>query len=77
MQASRTAPPNCKRFTARRIVGTGDLWITEFIIANNGQPFWSVSIMEFQDGKVARETQSFGDPLEPGPSGAQWVERID
>ena len=26
--------------------------------------------MEFRDGKVARETQYFGDPFEPGPSRA-------
>jgi hypothetical protein len=25
---------------------------------------------------VARETQYFGDPFEPAPSRAQWVERI-
>jgi hypothetical protein len=30
--------------------------------------------MEFLDGKVARETKYFGDPFEPGPSRAQWVE---
>jgi hypothetical protein len=32
--------------------------------------------MEFSGGKLARETQYFGDPFEPGPSRAQWVERI-
>ena len=26
--------------------------------------------------KVARETQYFGDPFEPGPSRAQWVQRM-
>ena len=39
-------------------------------------PSYTVSIMEFRDGKVARETQYFGDPFEPGPSRAQWVERM-
>lgn len=77
IQASRTAQPNNKRFTVRRIVGMGDLWVTEFIIRYDDQPSWSVSVMEFQDGKVARETQYFGDPFEPGPSRAQWVERIE
>jgi hypothetical protein len=32
--------------------------------------------MEFSDGKVARETQYFGDPFEAGPSRTQWVERM-
>jgi hypothetical protein len=76
IQASRTAQPNTKRFSVRRIVGTGDLWVTEFILTYDGQPSYTVSIMEFVDGKVARETQYFGNPFEPGPSRAQWVERI-
>src|ERR1700742_2653788 len=76
IQASRAAQPNSKRFTVRRIVGAGDLWVTEFILTYDGQPSYTVSVMEFLDGKVARETQYFGDPFEPGPSRAQWVERI-
>ena len=36
-----------------------------------------VSVMEFVDGKVARETQYFADPFEPGPSRAEWVERME
>jgi ketosteroid isomerase-like protein len=52
IQASRVAQPNSKRFTVRRIVGTGDLWVTEFILAYDGQPSYSVSIMEF----LARDT---------------------
>jgi ketosteroid isomerase-like protein len=76
IQASRAAQPNAKRFTVRRIVGAGDLWVTEFILSYDGQPTYSVSVMEFLEGKVARETQYFGDAFEPGPSRAQWVERI-
>ena len=76
IQASRFAQPSMKRFTVRRILGAGDLWVTEFILAYDGQPSYTVSIMEFEDGKVARETQYFGDPFEPGPSRARWVERM-
>jgi hypothetical protein len=76
IQASRTAQPNAKRFTIRRITGTGGLWITEYILTYDGQPSYTVSIMEFVDGKVTRETQYFADPFAPGPSRAQWVERI-
>lgn len=76
IQASRAAQPNAKRFTVRRIVGAGDLWVTEFILAYDGRPTFSVSIMEFLEGKVARETQYFADPFEPGPSRAPWVERM-
>lgn len=76
IQASRAAQPNQKRFTVRRIVGSGDLWVTEYVLTYDGKPSFTVSIMEFVDGKVARETQYFGDPFEPGASRARWVEPI-
>ena len=75
IQASRVAQPNAKRFAVRRIIGTGDLWVTEFILTYDGQPSYSVSVMEFLDGRVAHETQYFADSFEPGPSRVQWVER--
>ncbi len=61
----------------RRIVGSGDLWVSEFILAYDGRPSYTVSVMEFRDGKVVRETQYFGDPFEPGSSRAKFVERIE
>jgi hypothetical protein len=76
IQAARAAQPDRKRFAVRRILGAGDLWVSEIVITYDGQPSCSVSIMEFEDGKVAREAQYFGDPFEPGPSRSQWVERI-
>lgn len=76
IRASRAAQPSAKRFTVRRIVGAGDLWVTEFIIDYDGRPSFSVSIMEFLDGKVARETQYFADPFELGASRVRWVERM-
>ncbi|MDB5457544.1 MAG: hypothetical protein JWP92_3129 [Caulobacter sp.] len=74
--ASRAAQPNAKRFTVRRIVGAGGLWVTEFVLTYDGRPSYAVSIMEFRDGQVAHETQYFADPFAPGPSRAQWVERM-
>lgn len=76
IQASRAAQPNQKRFAVRRILGAGDLWVSEYVLTYDGQPSHVVSIMEFDNGKVARETQYFGDAFEPGPSRAQWVERM-
>jgi len=76
IQASRFAQPSKKRFTVRRILGAADLWVTEFVLTYDGQPSHAVSIMELKEGKVTRETQYFGDAFEPGPSRAQWVERM-
>ena len=74
IQALRGHHPAKLSFTIRRILGSGDLWITEYVLSYNGQPTQTVSIMEFRDGKVAHETQYFADPFEPPAWRAQWVE---
>jgi hypothetical protein len=74
IQESRTVQPNKKRFTVRRIIGSGDLWITELILTYDDRPSYVVSIMEFRGGLVARETQYFTDRFEPSPSRAHLVE---
>lgn len=76
IRASRAAQPSEKRFTVRRILGHGDLWVSEVVIAYDARPTHVVSVMEFARGQVVRETQYFGEPFEPGPSRAQWVERM-
>jgi hypothetical protein len=75
IQESRTVQPNKKRFTVRRIVGSGDLWVTEFVLSYDGIPSYTVSIMEFREGLVAHETQYFADRFDPAPSRAHLVER--
>jgi hypothetical protein len=74
IQESRTVQPSRKRFKVRRIVGSGDLWVTEFVLTYDGIPSYTVSIMEFRDGQVAKETQYFADRFDPGPSRAHLVE---
>jgi hypothetical protein len=74
IQSSRGAQPNANRFEVRRIIGAGELWITELIMTYDGAPSYAVSIMEFTEGKVARETQYFAHPFEPGPTRIRWVE---
>jgi hypothetical protein len=76
IEASRAAQPNTKRFNVRRMLGGNDLWISELVLTYDGQPYYVVSIMEFEGGEVVHETQYFSDPFEPGPSRAQWVERM-
>ena len=55
IQASRFAQPSRKRFTVRRILGAADLWITELVLTYDARSSYTVSIMEFRDGK-ARST---------------------
>jgi hypothetical protein len=77
IQGQRSSQPSNKRFTVRRIIGSGDLWVTEFILTYDGKPSYTVSIMEFSGDKVARETQYFADPFQAPAWRAQWVERMD
>jgi hypothetical protein len=74
IQESRTVQPSDKRFTVQRIVGAGDLWVSELVLTYDGVPYYTVSIMEFSDGKVARETQYFGQAFKPDPSRAHLVD---
>ena len=77
VQALRSQhPARPSGFVVRRIVGEGDLWVTEYVITYEGRHFNTVSIMEFQTGKVVRETQYFAEPFEPPAWRAQWVERM-
>jgi hypothetical protein len=76
IQGQRESQPNKKRFTIRRIVGSGELWVTEFILMYDAKPSYTVSIMEFKGDKVARETQYFADPFPAPAFRAQWVERM-
>jgi ketosteroid isomerase-like protein len=77
IQGQRASQPSKKRFTVQRIIGSGDLWITELILTYDGKPSYTVSIMEFRGDKVAHETQYFADPFPAPAFRAQWVERMD
>ena len=76
IQITRSIQPNRKRFTVQRIIGAGDLWVTEFILSYDDKPSYTVSIMEFRGDQVARETQYFADPFQPSPARARYVEQM-
>ncbi len=77
IQGQRAGQPSQKRFTVRRIIGGGDLWVTELILTYDAKPTYTVSIMEFEGDKVTRETQYFADPFVAPAFRAHWVERMD
>src|ERR1700709_1938938 len=53
LQALRTHHPGKPAgFNVKRILGKGDLWITEYTIICQAKPAYTVSIMEFRTGKV-------------------------
>jgi hypothetical protein len=59
--AQRGRHPAERHFTVLRIVGGGNLWVSECIITYDGAPTYSVSVMEFAQEKVVHETQYFAD----------------
>ena len=81
IQAQRGGHPAERHFTVRRILGAGNLWVSECVITYDGAPTYSVSVMEFADGLVTHESQYFADPFtapssraalaEPMPAGDQ------
>ncbi|MGF6727532.1 ketosteroid isomerase-like protein [Paraburkholderia sp. GAS41] len=64
-------------FNVRRIQGEGNLWITEYTITYQGRPAYTVSMMEFRDGKVVHETQYFSEPFEAPDWRRQWVQKME
>ena len=74
LQALRSHHPGRPSgFQIRRMIGAGALWVTEYTITYQGRVAYTVSIMEFKDGKVVHETQYFADPFEAPSWRAQWV----
>jgi ketosteroid isomerase-like protein len=71
---SRGHNPARRRFEIRRTLGSGDLWVTEYVIFYDGRAVPTVSIMEFRDGKVEHETQYFADPFEAPAWRSRWRE---
>ncbi|MCX5540729.1 nuclear transport factor 2 family protein [Paraburkholderia sp. CNPSo 3076] len=63
-------------FEIRRMQGEGNLWVTEYTIAYQGRSAFTVSIMEFRDGKVVHETQYFSESFEAPGWRSQWVQKI-
>ena len=76
IQAQRGGHPAERHFTIRRILGHGDLWVSECVITYDGVPTHSISIMEIADGFVTHETQYFADPFPAAPGRAALAEPI-
>lgn len=77
LQALRSHHPGKPSgFEVSRMLGSGDLWVTEYIITYQGRPAFTVSIMEFRDGKVVHETQYFAGAFDAPDWRKQWVQKM-
>jgi len=75
MQAAYPAPPAAE---VRRITGSGDLFVMEAVskYPPAGDVYHVVAIVEFRDGKIAREVRYYATPFEPADWRSEWVERM-
>jgi hypothetical protein len=76
IQAQRDGNPAERHFTVSRILGGGELWLSEVVITYDGVPTHSLSVMEITDGLVTHETQYFADPFPAAPRRASLAEPI-
>jgi hypothetical protein len=60
--------------TIRRVIGEGDLWVLEVTLDYGGKIVHGCTILEMQDGRIAKETSYFADPFEPAEWRAEWIE---
>jgi ketosteroid isomerase-like protein len=73
---NRNFPGGMPSLTVRRVRSGGDIGAVEVeLVYADGSRFQVVSIMEFRDGKVVRETDYFAQPFVAPQWRAQWVER--
>src|SRR6188474_2805529 len=68
-------PGGPPRFRFERISGAGDTGIAEMVMTYGDDPWFGVSIVEFEGPRIARMTDYFG-PAFPAPAWrARWVDR--
>jgi hypothetical protein len=70
-------PGGSPSYELRRISGSGDLFVVEAIGRYGTDASYLTSIIEFSDGKIAKQTDYFGSPFEAPAWRSQWVERME
>ena len=59
-----------------RILGSGNLWVTEFKQTFRERSVFAVSVMEFKGGRVFHETRWFAPPLLAPAWHVKWPEPV-
>ena len=65
-------PPS---YELRRITGGPDVFTVEAVGDYSGQKVYLTSIVEFRNGKIAKQTDYFANAFEAPAWRAQWVEQ--
>jgi hypothetical protein len=75
MRAFQEAYPAPPSIQIQRIVGSGDLVVVMARSDYGGDAYYVANVVEFSQGRIARETRYYGAPFEAPAWRAQWVER--
>jgi hypothetical protein len=70
-------PGGSPSYTLNRISGGGDLFVVEATGMYGSDKVYLASIVEFRDGKIAKQTEYFANPFEAPAWRSQWVERME
>ena len=77
LAVDRDFPGGLPSMVFRRTLAVGDLAVLEVELTyGDGSVYQGVSIMEFRDGRLLKETDYFAQPFEAPQWRAQWVERM-
>ena len=73
----RNYPGGPPPYELRRITGGPDVFTVEARGTYSGEPVYMTSIVEFHDGKIAKQTDYFASAFEAPSWRSQWVQRMD
>jgi hypothetical protein len=76
MRAYKEAYPSPPAIKLRQIIGSGDLFVMEAVADYGGDVYHVANVLEFRDGKIAKETRYYAGHFEPPEWRGQWVERM-
>jgi hypothetical protein len=73
MRSMQREYPNPPSIEIQRIVGAGDHFVVLGRADYAGDVFHVANIVEFRDGRIARETRIYGSPFPPPPWRAKYA----
>ncbi len=77
LAVDRNFPGGMPSMSVRRILAAVDLVVIEVELGYaDGSRFFGVSVLEFRDGRIARQTDYFAEPFSAPQWRSQWVERM-
>ena len=74
MRAMQQEYPNPPSIEVQRIVGSGDHFVLLGRSDYGGDIYYVANVVEFEDGRVARETRIYGSPFEPPEWRSKYAE---